>query len=191
MTSIDRTELDRGLPAAVPEAGDPGLAASAPARAAQTRPRIRPWVVAIAGALVLPLVVASGLTLTATKTDLFTQKAADAKLVPATELEQVYGIKVNLLAVTADGGLVDLRFTVIDKDKAAVVLHEAQTLPELLVTGTGTVLRAPQANAHKMNLIDGGSYFLLFPNSGGAVQAGTGVSVVVDGIRLEPMAAQS
>ena len=135
--------------------------------------------------------VAAGLTLTATTTDLFTQKAADARLVPATELEQVYGIKVNLLAVTAAGGLVDLRFTVVDKDKAAVVLHDAYSLPELLVAGTGAVLRAPQANAHKMNLIDGGSYFLLFPNSGGVVQAGTGVSVVVDGIRLEPITAQS
>ena len=81
----------------------------------------------------------------------------------------------------------DLRFTVVDKDKAAIVLHEAHSLPELLVAGTGAVLRAPQANAHKLNLVDGGRYFLLFPNSGGVVQAGTGVSVVVDGIRLEPI----
>jgi hypothetical protein len=191
VTSIDRTELDRGLPAAVPEAQDPGPAPSEPAGGRRARPRVRPWVLAVAGALVLPIAVAAGLTFTATSTDLFTQKAVDARLVPATELEQVYGIKVNLVAVTADGGLVDLRFTVLDKDKAEVVLHEAQSLPELLIAGSGAVLRAPQANAHKLNLIDGASYFLLFPNSGGLVQAGTEVSVVVDGIRLEPIAAQS
>jgi hypothetical protein len=161
------------------------------AGAGHTRPRLRPWVLAIAGALVLPLVVAAGLTLTASSTDIFAQKAADARVVSAAELEQEYGIKVYLVAVTAEGGLVDLRYTVVDRDKAGHVLHDSSTLPALFVTSSGAVLHAPQAKAHKMDLVNGGSYFLLFPNSGGVVQAGAPVSVVIDGIRLEPIAAQS
>lgn len=191
MTRIARTELDRGLPAAVPEAKGPGTAASEPAGAGRARQRIRPWVLAIAGALVLPVVIAAGLTLTASSTDIFARKAADARVVSAAELEEVYGIRVNLVAVTADGGLVDLRYTVIDKDKAGHVLHDAAALPQLLLPDKGAVLRAPQARAHKLDLIDGASYFLLFPNSGGLVQAGAPVSVVIDDIRLEPLAAQS
>lgn len=191
MTGIDRTELDRGRPAAVPGAPDPGPAASEPAEAVNVRHRVRPWVLAFAGALVLPLVVAAGLTLTATSTDFFARKAADARVVSAADLEEEYGIKVNLVAVTADGGLVDLRYTVIDSVKAAHVLHDAATLPQLLLPDKGAVLRAPQARAHKMDLIDGASYFLLFPNSGGLVQAGAPVSVVIDAVRLEPVSAQS
>jgi hypothetical protein len=197
MTAIDR---DRGLAAAVPTAdgSDPSTAAPAaeplPVDAAGRgrRPgRIRTWLVAIAGALVLPVVVAAGLTWTAASTDVFAPKVADARVVSAADLEQEFGIKVNLVAVIADGGLVDVRFTVLDKEKAAHVLHDADTLPALLVESNGAVLRAPRPHAHKLTLVDGASYFLLFPNSGGVVQSGTPVSVVISDIRLAPLDAQS
>jgi hypothetical protein len=153
--------------------------------------RFRPWLLALVGALVLPLAVTAVLTWTASSTDLFARRAADARLVSATDLEEEYGIRVNLVAVTANGGLVDLRFTVLDKDKAGHILHDAASLPELLLADRGAVLRAPQPHAHKIELLDGASYFLLFPNSGGLVQAGVPVSVVIDEVRLEPVAAQS
>jgi len=191
MTTIDRLEADSGLPAAVPDARDPGPAASPPGHPGRRGPHLRPWLVAGVGALLLPLVVAAGLTLTATSTDLFARKAADARVVSAADLEQEYGIKVSLVAVTADGGLVDLRFTVVDRDKAGHVLHDAAELPQLLLPDLGAVLRAPQPRAHKLDLVNGASYFLLYPNSGGLVQAGAPVSVVIDAIRLEPVAARS
>ena len=139
----------------------------------------------------LPLVVTAGLTWTSTSTDLFARRASDATVVSAADLEREYGIRVNLVAVTADGGLVDLRFTVVDRDKAGHVLHEAAELPQLLLPDSGAVLRAPQPRAHKLDLVNGASYFLLYPNSGGLVQAGASVSVVIDEIRLEPVLARS
>lgn len=178
-------------PAAVP-AGVPASAPTAFATGAEPgRPRLRSWLVAIVGALVLPVIVAAGLSYSAATTDLFAQKAADARLVSEAELEAEYGIRVNLVAVTAGGGLIDLRFTVLDGDKASHVLHDADTLPQLLVASSGAVLRAPQPRAHKLNVVDGAHYFLLFPNAGGAIQAGTPVSVVIDEIRLAPRIAES
>ena len=109
----------------------------------------------------------------------------------AADLEEEYGIRVTLVAITAAGGLVDLRFTVLDREKAAHILHDAAAMPELFVESSGAVLSAPKAMAHKLTLLDGATYFLLYPNSGGAIQAGTGVSVVIDGIRLAPIDAQS
>jgi hypothetical protein len=191
MTPIDRIDSDRGLPAAVPETQGPAPAATRPDGAGRDRPRLRPWLLAIAGAIVLPLAVAAGLTLTATSTDLFVQRAIDATVVSAAALEEEYGIKVTLVAVTADGGLVDVRFTVLDRDKAGHVLHDAASLPQLLLPDSGSVLRSPQARAHKLDLVNGASYFLLYPNSGGLVQAGASVSVVIDEIRLEPVLARS
>ncbi len=84
---------------------------------------------AIAGVVVLPVAVAAVITVTTAgpgdgAADR-TASAAAARVVSATDLEQEYGIKVNLVAVTATGGLVDLRFMVVDKEKAAHALHEA------------------------------------------------------------------
>jgi hypothetical protein len=64
-------------------------------------------------------------------------------------------------------------------------------MPELLVEPSGTVIHAPTGMRHKVTLLDGGNYFLLYSNPGGAVQAGTEVSVVIGDIRLEPLDAQS
>jgi hypothetical protein len=196
MTTSERSEV-LGLdppqsPAAAPAETSPGATPTAAAvGAGPGRPRARTWLAAIAGAMVLPIAVAAGLTWAAATTDIFESKAADARVVAAADMEREYGIRVNLVAVTADGGLVDVRFTVVDSERADLLLHDARTLPELYVETSGAVLRAPQPHAHKLNLVDGGSYFLLFPNAGGAIQAGTPVSVVIDTIRLAPLDAQS
>ncbi len=194
MTSSERSVGDRGLAAAVPEeAQDPVPAPLGPAGAAPGRrlPR-RPWLAAIAGVLILPLLVAAALTYTAgasaSRSD---ADVAAARVVSVADMESRYGIKVNLVAVTAAGGLVDLRFTVVDKDKALNVLHGATSMPELLVEPSGKVIRAPTGMRHKVTILDGGSYFILYSNPGGAIQAGTHVSVVIGDVRLEPIDAQS
>jgi hypothetical protein len=144
------------------------------------------------GALVLPVIVAASLTWAANSTTLFKSNPGDARLVSAADMEREYGVRVNLVAVTANGGLVDVRFTVIDKEKAAQILHDSASMPELFVEATGAVLSTRNPMAHKkLDLLDGATYFLLFPNSGGAIQRGTPVSVVIDGIRLAPIDAQS
>ncbi len=191
MTSTERSERDRGLPAAVPEAGDPAPAEMEGGR--RGRPSVpRTWLAAIAGVLVLPLLVAATLTYTASGSSDLAARAAAARVVSAADMEAEYGVRVNLVAVTADGGLVDVRFTVVDKDKAGHILHDSASMPDLYVESTGAVLSTRNPMAHKqITLLDGATYFLLYPNSGGAIQRGTGVSVVIDGIRLEPVDAQS
>lgn len=190
MTSIGRSERDRSLAAAVPETGDLAPVEPAGGRLGRRRPP-RTWLAAIAGVLVLPLIVAASLTFTAAGSSDSASNAAAARLVSAADLEEEYGIRVTLVAITAAGGLVDLRFTVLDREKAAHILHDAAAMPELFVESSGAVLSAPKAMAHKLTLLDGATYFLLYPNSGGVIQAGTGVSVVIDGIRLAPIDAQS
>jgi hypothetical protein len=192
MTSIERSERDRSLSAAVPETQDPAPAPLEPAGATPTRrlPR-RTWLAAVVGVLVLPLLVAAALTYTATGSSSPAANAAAARVVSAAEMESDYGIKVNLVAVTAGGGMVDLRFTVIDKSKADHIMHDASVMPALLVEPSGTVISAPTGMRHKVTILDGGNYFMLYSNPGGAVQAGTSVSVVIGDVRLEPLDAQS
>lgn len=196
MTTIGRSEGDRGLAVAVPETLDSVPAPSEPAGVTPRRgPRLRTWMAAIAGVLVLPVAVAAVITVTTAGpgdggADR-TANAAAARVVSATDLEQEYGIKVNLVAVTATGGLVDLRFMVVDKEKAAHALHDAGTMPELFVENSGTVLSMPKGMKHTLTLVDGARYFILYSNPGGAIQAGTQVSVVIGDVRLAPFSAQS
>jgi hypothetical protein len=193
MAQMERSDGDRGPAAAVPETQDPVPARSEPAGAARTRHlRRRTWLAAIVGVLVLPVAVAAGLTYTASGSDVRSDAdVAAARVVSAADMESEYGIKVNLVAVSAAGGMIDLRFTVTDREKAAHLLHDATVMPELLVEPSGTVVHAPTGMRHKVTLLDGGNYFLLYPNPGGAIQAGTAVSVVIGDVRLAPLGAQS
>jgi len=192
MTSLDRPDRDRSLAAAVPETQDPP-APAVPAGAMPARPRPRrTWIAAIAGVLILPIAVAAVLTYTAAGSDDRAAIAAAARVVSAADMESEFGVRVSLVAVTANGGLVDVRFTVVDKDKAGHILHDSASMPELFVEKSGAVLTTRNPMAHKaLTLLDGATYFLLYPNSGGVIQRGTPVSVVIDGIRLAPIDAQS
>jgi hypothetical protein len=151
------------------------------------RRRPRAWAMALAGVIVLPLALAIGVTaLVPTLPD-----PSNARVISAAALEADYGVRFDLVAVTASGGLVDLRFTVLDEAKAKGLFHTTASSPALFVEGKGTVLRTKKGMSHSLSLLTGGRYFVLFSNSGGAIQAGTKVSVVIDDVRLESMAATS
>ncbi len=194
MTTFDRSDRDRGLPAAAPadlesdRADQPGRSEEVPSRARRWQ-SLGPWLAGAVGVLVLPLALAIGITSSASAQDDWVTRAASARVVSAVDLEREFGVKVNLVAVTAAGGLVDMRVTVLDKDKAQLLFHEES--PSLFVESSGAVLRLSHGMGHKPVLLDGATYFFLYPNSGGVVQAGTGVSIVIDAVRTTPITAQS
>ena len=80
------------------------------------------------------------LTFTGTVHDDHGIDAAGARIVTADALESIYRIRVTLVAVTAEGGLVDVRFTVTDRTKAAAVLAEHAAMPALFVERSGAIL---------------------------------------------------
>jgi len=167
---------------------DPGFA-GVPETAPRPATARRWWgpaalVVTAIAVLVAPLALAVAITASAT-----VPGPATARVVSAAELEEQYGIKVDLVAVIAAGGVIDVRYQIVDKDKAGHLLHDAP--PALYVEASGAVLRSNASKSHKMTIVDGASYFLLYPNSGGVIQAGTQVSVVIDQVRLAPITAQS
>jgi hypothetical protein len=104
-------------------------------------------------------------------------------------MEDRYGVRIDLLGLAALGGLLELRFTVLDKDKAEVLFHDLK--PDVLVESTGVVLHPPVDSAHKMVLLDGASYFLLYANAGNSLHGGDKVSVVVGQVRLEHLVVKS
>ncbi len=119
----------------------------------------------------IPLAVAIAITATVPGLSR-TVDPARVPVVSAASLEDEYGLRLNLVAVTAAGGLVDVRFTVTDKDKALHVLHDAASMPELYVEASGAVLRAPKPLAHKMVLLNGATLLRAVPELGRRDPAG-------------------
>jgi hypothetical protein len=111
--------------------------------------------------------------------------------VSAKVLEERYGARVDLVATAALGGMVELRFTVLDIKKADALFHDPEKMPRLLVEGVGQTLEPPSGMKHSMKMVNGGSYFILYGNRGGHVKEGSKISVVVGDIRLEHLTARA
>lgn len=103
-------------------------------------------------------------------------------------LEGQYGLRVNLIGVTAAGGMIDLRLKVLDAEKARALLEGQAQFPALAVAGSHKLLTAPEeAQEQGLTLEDNGMVYVLFPNGGNAVKPGDRVTVVFGEQRLEPI----
>jgi hypothetical protein len=96
-----------------------------------------------------------------------------------------HGVDINLIAVTAAGGLIELRMQVTDTDKADAVLHEPADRPVIVVEDTGETLTMATPPHHKGVLRLGGQYFFLLANAHNAIHRGSLVTVVIGDSRLE------
>ncbi len=116
---------------------------------------------------------------------------AFAGAVPEGALEAIHGVRLDQVAVTAGGGLVDLRFTVLDPVKARPLLGGHGGLPRLIVEGSGVELQAPRHGAMRgVRLQKDAASFLLYPNTRNAVRPGTRVAVAFGDVTVEPVVAK-
>jgi len=110
-------------------------------------------------------------------------------VISAQTLEEEYGIKMELVALTAAGGLVDVRYRVLDPDKAVKLVTDGGIMPMIHIANSEIVLM-PDAHMRTQKLIKDRMYFALIPNVQNIVKQGTVVTVVFGDIALEPMLAQ-
>ena len=104
------------------------------------------------------------------------------------EFEAVSGISPKMIVVTAAGGIVDLRFKVVNSRKTAITMSDTAKFPRLVVEDSGLVLNA---GAHHLNTYkDNAGYFMFYPNTGSAVKTGTALSVMVGDTRYGPIIAK-
>jgi hypothetical protein len=112
------------------------------------------------------------------------QAAGVPPVVDAAGLVRRSGVRVVHVAMTGDGGLVDLRFQVIDPDTANVV-HEPAYPPEVVDEDSGVVVNELlMGHRHSGRMLAGQTYYLIFSNPGNLVQRGDHVTVVLGNARL-------
>lgn len=105
-------------------------------------------------------------------------------------LAEQYGLGVNLIAVSAAGGMVDLRLHLIDSQKAKMLLGDPDNFPVLLADEDVVLRAAPEIAAQPVQFEDGSNLFVLYPNAQNVVKPGDPVNVVFGDLRLEAIPAK-
>jgi hypothetical protein len=114
--------------------------------------------------------------------------AADPQAIAA--FEAATGLRLSHVAVIGGGGLIDVRYQVIDPDKALIVFDREQR-PTIVDEATGTAASTPwMDHSHAASLRAGQSYYLVLSNPGGVIKPGRAVSVVIGDLRLEHVTVQ-
>jgi hypothetical protein len=84
-----------------------------------------------------------------------------------------------------DGGIIDVRYQVLDPLKASIVEGDPTKTPALKDVRNGAVLTDTAAMRHGHAQRPAGTYFLLYFNKGGVVKSGDFINVTVAGLTLK------
>jgi hypothetical protein len=113
------------------------------------------------------------------------QEWAPGTMPVSEEIEEKFGVRFTFLAVTAEGGMVELRYRVIDEDKAANFGHYTETAPMLVSEDTGEVVDVTIMGLHNHRVEPGRTYYVLYRNTGGALKSGRPVTIAIGNYELE------
>jgi len=100
-------------------------------------------------------------------------------------IEAGYGLRFQRATLAMQGGLVDVRFTILDTLRAEPVIgHLSRERVKLVDQATGTVLDTRTMTPGDSNLIAGEGYYMLFRNSGGLIHPGSRIAVTIGKLEL-------
>lgn len=117
--------------------------------------------------------------------------SANVNIISQAVLEEKYGLRVNLLAVTAAGGMVDLRLKILDGEKVRLLLQDKKNFPALLAGDKKIPLSVDEdTKSQEIQFENNSGLYLMFPNSGNVVKPGSNVTVAFGDIQLEPVSAK-
>jgi hypothetical protein len=118
--------------------------------------------------------------------------ASSSVAMPASAaIEATYGVRIESVAVTAGGGMIQLRYQILDGDKAEA-LHGTESAPAV-VSSNGTVYADPGMAGHShvgKTGTSGSSDTLLLADAGGAVHRGDVVTVRIGSLELHGVRVQ-
>jgi len=111
--------------------------------------------------------------------------ALDRPIVTEEGLVEKSGVKIVYVALTGGGGLIDLRYQVVDPDKANAV-HDVNNPPTLVDEATGLVVnQLLMGHSHTGTFNAGQTYYMIFENPGNIVQTGNKVSVLLGDAQVD------
>jgi len=113
-------------------------------------------------------------------------QVCNTPLTSLSELEDLYGVKIALVANSMMGSVVDVRLQVTDPEKARALLDNQAAL----LLGQESLILAPHMHSHGGNRIKLGKVFTIFFPARQIIHPGSSVSLVFGAIRVEPVTVQ-
>ena len=111
---------------------------------------------------------------------------------PPPGVEEQWGVEVTSVRVSANGHMIDFRYRILDAEKSKPLI-ERQTKPYLVDQASGKVLQVPRTaklgplRPSNVTPAEGKIYTMLFGNTGGVVEPGARVTVVIGDFRVEDL----
>jgi hypothetical protein len=115
----------------------------------------------------------------------FNTPQAVVTTITQSNLEKNYGLRVQLLAVTAAGGFVDLRLQIVDASKAQALLKDNANLPALKISDDVVLRTSEDAAEQDIQFENGKSIFVMYANSGNILKPGDPVNIIFGNLQLE------
>lgn len=113
------------------------------------------------------------------------QPRTPAPLLSRTAFERRSGVRIVRVAVTGGGGLLDLRYQVLDPAAAVSIHDKATPPPDLVDERTGVVAdQLLMGHSHAGRFKAAQTYYLIFDNPGALVRRGGRVTVQLGPARL-------
>jgi hypothetical protein len=106
------------------------------------------------------------------------------------EIEQQFGVRITGLRLIGRGGLVDLRYRVIDAGKAKNFGHYTETSPLIIAEDSGKLVEVTIMGLHNHRVESGRTYYIMYRNTANALQPGSLVTVQIGDQRLEHLPVQ-
>jgi hypothetical protein len=154
--------------------------------AQQSSSRIK-WVIILSVTVILVLALGGGFAYRAIARSRQTSRNDEKQQKTIDAIADRLGIRITKVVVTADGGLVDLRYQVIDPEKAVFLFDNLDVVPKVIAEN-GEVIHL-ESLPHRHDVYAGLAYFILYRNAKNSVKPGSQVTVVVgDDLRLENVA---
>ena len=101
------------------------------------------------------------------------------------EIETRFGVRFTGVHVLANGGLVDLRYRVVDVGKAKNFGHYTETAPLIINERTGATVEVTIMGLHNHRVEAGRIYYILYRNTGDALHPDDRVTIQIGDLRLE------
>jgi hypothetical protein len=99
-------------------------------------------------------------------------------------MESSLGIRIKQIAVVGDGGLVEVRYTVLDSQKASRFQNDTHHPPVLRSERRSGVVYRTALMKQGHELRPGQTYYLLYLNNANTVRSGEPVEVSAGGTKL-------
>ncbi len=107
-----------------------------------------------------------------------------------TAFTEATGVRILRVNSTAGGGMIDMRYQVVDPDKA-VIVHDTKNQPSLLNEATEQAIDRPfHDHSSRSQLRAGATYNEILVNESGVIKPGDRVTIFIGQARLEHVVVQ-